>query len=1238
MSPIAPGVLGRLFTSLKNYSTIVIALACIMSCGAPASAQSDPIFDAAGFQQNRDYFSQAPFENIDTLSGSLVLTFTDLVLPGNAGRDLRFQRTYNSKLGGWNFGLAGWVMQVHDSPGPDPTSQNRDSFLPHLITADGADHQTGWISGTDTQWVITAQFWKYDRTNRALYLPDGTRCYYDTSGRLVEIIDPFAGGATLDWSAPGLHVVQSLGNGQTRNVVIGVTVGGWSSLTFGGRTWTYEWVNDPGFPVLNRVIPPAGPAWVYSYDGSLTQVTTPYGGQTSYTYGIHQFGHEQDPANQSFTNSLVVLTKSVGGRGIAAGTWTFDYTGGTQGDPCAAVECTTITAPSGTRTVYVHGPVNALPYSPSLGGDVPFTTRTVIDTQGRTVEQETREYIGIPVVNGPLGGTPELARQTIVRDGATYVTEHHYASTNFGDYHRPFQTIETGPGLSPTTTRTFDYGFQTYITGKIASEQVTVNGESTLRAWTYDHATGFTSSQNDHGITTLFERDGVGNVYRATDANGHATTFGYQWGVVSGIWKPETAIVRTINPEGTVASETRGSRTTAFSYDPLFRIAQTQPPGTNAIVTSYDDANGTITVIRGASQTVTTVDGFGRPVQTSNAVGVRTHNDYDAEGRKTYESYPFTATDVGTHTDYDALGRVVRKTNQDGTFASFTYGPGTTAIHDQAGRTTTQTWQAFGDPGEARLASVADANGQTWSYSYNALGALTQVAGPAGPNGEAIGRTWHYRAGTTLLDSETQPESGTTTYGYDSAGNLTSKTDANGTGFTFSYDGNNRLTRVLAGGRQTTITYEPGSDNRQTASGPSVMSTFVYDGPGRLQHRNDVIDGRTLGADFGYDGNDSLTDITYTSGRRVHQEYDAENRLIHVVDSTTGVEYARSFAYHPSGALQSYQSANGITHSMSYDVNRYWLRTIDAGELHLSYDNYDGVGNVRGIADSRAGMGQQFGYDALDRLASASGPYGSITFAYDAHGNRIDAGGAYQYQSGTMRLVGQSGAAYGYDQNGNLRTGPNTSYTYTPDNLLETASLPGGASASYAYDADNWRTKKVSGSVTSYFSRGAAGELLTEWADPNGALPSIKDYIYAGGRLLAEAERRSPLGGVPPLPALPGAPATPGAPGPVVSPGLTPPAGPPPPPPPIDPPPPSGPQGVFYDTGGYGGASFTAGDMAYVGDTWNDRITSVHVPANTRSSSTKIPTSKAAASYSRAMRPICSSIRGPDRTAAGTTS
>src|SRR5262249_3541596 len=149
---------------------------------------------------------------------------------------------------------------------------------------------------------------------------------------------------------------------------------------------------------------------------------------------------------------------------------------------------------------------------------------------------------------------------------------------------RPFQTIESGPNSPPrTTNRTFDYGFTGYILGKPASETLTVNGESFTKNWTYNHDTGFMTSERVYGILTTFAPDAFGNVASVTKGNGKTTTLTYSWGLVSAIQTPEYVTTRMINPEGTVASETSAGRTTTFTYDDLFRIRITQPPGSNAI-------------------------------------------------------------------------------------------------------------------------------------------------------------------------------------------------------------------------------------------------------------------------------------------------------------------------------------------------------------------------------------------------------------------------------------------------------------------------------------------------------------------------------------------------------------------------------------------------------------------------------------------------------------------------------
>ena len=111
----------------------------------------------------------------------------------------------------------------------------------------------------------------------------------------------------------------------------------------------------------------------------------------------------------------------------------------------------------------------------------------------------------------------------------------------------------------------------------------------------------------------------------------------------------------------------------------------------------------------------------------------------------------------------------------------------------------------------------------------------------AGP--DRIERIWHYFAGQDRLEYETQPESGTTSYTYYGTGNVETKRDAKGTMFEYIYDSNDRLEQITAKPdsatqRVTRITYEAGTDNRESATVVGIMSSTVsYDAAGRSYRR-----------------------------------------------------------------------------------------------------------------------------------------------------------------------------------------------------------------------------------------------------------------------------------------------------------------------------------------------------------------------------------------------------------------
>jgi YD repeat-containing protein len=1145
----------------RAAGSIVVVTVLSLAVVSGAYAQGEVAApNEKGVPPNRDYLALLPFDVIDTASNNLILRFTDLVLPGNAGRSVQIERVFsNSTFGvGWRMGIAGVPMRVveplnrwliaSDFNVPWDLQQERRHTPAFQTLEGGAIRTTYWAQPTidqASQYLVRgSNFGQYRRDTRILLQPDGTRATYCAGtepgcpgeGYLKELSDPFGNTVTLTWEATGeeagtgyvtarlVSLTQDLGGGSSREVTFGASPDPRmpGSMTYLGRTWQYGFVDG----ALRTVTPPVGPGWTFEYStaadlsqGKVTDVTTPQGGTVHYTWADRRYPvvapgalilGEPVPFN-------VLVQRDTNDLQQAAQTWTFEPLG------LETSPFTQVVRPDGTELLYFYQPAD-----PNTVLDGAWQLERVeVRANGVTVETDAREYEYLQAARTPasnaLWGLSQPIRRTITRMGTTHTTEYAYGSVgaHFHNYHNPTTITERGPdgAVRRTTTRTYTHlaamPSTPYLLALPASEAVTEAGVTTSSSRTYAIATGFRETETVDGFTTTFTPDARGNVATLTKANGKAIEMTYQSGVVKDVTtQAGVNTTRTINPDGTVDSETIANRTTSYQYDALSRRTELHPPGGTApIITSYTTGQST-TMSRGSAFLRTDTDGFGRPVRTENAAGVRTRTSYDGIGRVVYQSHAFTggfngSTDVGTSLTYDALGRLTQEMLPDGATRTRTYDDTNTAVtvRDEEGRQTVLTYRGYGHPDDARLVTVVDAANQTWAYTYDVRGNLAQVSTPTGHT-----RTWTRNSTSGLLTSETHPESGQTTYAeYDAAGILKRKVDANGTAFVYSHDGDDRVTSITSGTRVTNIAYEPGSNNRIAASTSSVGTLFFYDDAGRLRQRQDAIDGKLFNSQYEY-VDDNLTAIVYPSGRRVEYNYNTENQITKVSEPAAPRDYASSLTYHPSGGLATGMAGDGSSSVLTYHQNRYWPETITTvlptlQTWSLGYGNYDGVGNVRSITDSRSGMDQTFTYDVLDRLTQANGPYGPITYAYDAHGNRqTNSSGTYTLDPNTLRLTEQNGIPFTYDNNGNLRTAGPAGYTYTPTNMLETANVVGGT-ATYVYDADDARVKSTFGGSTSYYLRGANGELLTEWKDPGSSTGLVRDYIYAGSRLISRVDK-----------------------------------------------------------------------------------------------------------------------------------
>ena len=186
---------------------------------------------------------------------------------------------------------------------------------------------------------------------------------------------------------------------------------------------------------------------------------------------------------------------------------------------------------------------------------------------------------------------------------------------------------------------------------------------------------------------------------------------------------------------------------------------------------------------------------------------------------------------TGVTTIYDQEGQIVRVTNSLGETAYLTPAPTAAPVAtftDPLGHVTRFSYDATGsvaqvvDPmGETtryqydssnRADTVTDPQGRVTTYDYNAGGNLAHSADPAG-----VTTTYAYDSGTGRITGDSDTTGHTTTYSY-SSGELTSVTDSSGRTTTYTYyDPGGQL-------ETETVTPPPGG----------VTTTYMYDSAGNV--------------------------------------------------------------------------------------------------------------------------------------------------------------------------------------------------------------------------------------------------------------------------------------------------------------------------------------------------------------------------------------------------------------------
>jgi RHS repeat-associated protein len=441
------------------------------------------------------------------------------------------------------------------------------------------------------------------------------------------------------------------------------------------------------------------------------------------------------------------------------------------------------------------------------------------------------------------------------------------------------------------------------------------------------------------------------------------------------------------------------------------------------------------------------------------------------------------------------------------------------------------------------------------TYAYDTLGNLTSVAQcPLNP------RTFTYDSLSRLLcadNPEVQnaacptPDTGSYTpgtirYGYDANSNLTSKiapmpnqtvvSAAKTVTTTMAYDPLNRLlTKTYVNNDNTTNTTPSVTFNYDQTSALGVSGLLNTDG----RASSSVVAGSQAGEVFSYDklgrpninsqctpqncGVPSVFPINYTydllgdvltatNGTGVTLTFAAYNRALRMTGLTSSLSDSNhptlysSPHYNAAGSVTSAYIGNpgsGVSETRGYD-GRLRVNSITDGSLYAATiptsGGYAPDSDIL-LANDSVNGNWTYGYDAFNRLTSASATGQAYTYAYDRFGNRWQQNGPHSSQPGfdaNNHMI--SGLGVTYDAAGNETSDGTTAYTYDSEDRIITATNSGSGTSNYSYDADGRRIRKTTtagGTVDFLYDLG--GHEITQ---VTSAGAWTRGEIYAGARHL----------------------------------------------------------------------------------------------------------------------------------------
>jgi RHS repeat-associated protein len=736
-------------------------------------------------------------------------------------------------------------------------------------------------------------------------------------------------------------------------------------------------------------------------------------------------------------------------------------------------------------TANVSAPISQTDiYSQLPNGSNPSLSEVTYNSYGLVTDD--KEY-NFGVTMGAAPGNTGLVRETSIA----------YATLSNGIYNKPSSVVVydwTSSTKTEIASTTYAYDGTAVTATSGTPQQVSITGSRG------NLTTITTSTSSTASLPQTFTYYDTGNPYVFTDINGAQTTYVYssaanpynssltascgnsfattideplslfrsmEWNCIGGITEQVT--------------DENGQTVKSGYTDPDFwRPANVYDQESNETTITYIGETAVEAALQnfnGGNSTSdfrSTVDGFGRTTFSQRLQGPGATNydtaetDYNSVGQPYRFTMPYSATGSPSSDNttapaitatYDALGRVLTSADADGGSVAYTYTnndvlqkvSGTQTFqkqleYDGLGRLTSVCEMSTTLPGVGACGQATPQTGYWTKYTYDALGRLLTVtqnaqAASGGQQTRTFAYDWLGR-----MTSESNPESGTTQYFWDTAapscsygtvGTLSEKKDAAGVITCYYHDSLSRLGSIQIFSGTSEVCKNFIHDSISINSTPPT-GYVLSNGAGRLVEAQTSDCQNQIVTDewFSYSARGELTDFyestphssgyyhttasywptgtlhtlggilgvpTIYYGASNGAGLDGEGRITQVTASSgtpnpvTGVTYSTTSTTNPLGALTGVTFGSADSDSFAYDPN-----TGRMGSYTFSVNGQTDVGtltwNTNGtlqkmvINDQIPGTSDSqtcnYLYDDLQRLSTSNcGVLWTQNFTYDAFGN-----------------------------------------------------------------------------------------------------------------------------------------------------------------------------------------------------------------------------------------------------------